>query len=92
MKIEEVISTLDYIKYCNDYKRCRESLAIEAAIKACEKQMPLTTNYSNYDDNGFGDIIPYKAECPSCGHEFEFGTWNDDDNHHCVYGQTIDWK
>lgn len=61
-------------------------------IDALDKQIPKKPIYSDYDDNGFDEIIPYKAMCPVCGHEFEFGYWNDYDNHHCVCGQTMDWS
>ena len=64
--------------------------AIDMAIEALEKQIPKKPIYSDYDDNGFGEIIPYTAICPICGYEFEFGTWNE--NHHCVCGQAMDWS
>lgn len=67
----------------------------EACLLACEaleKQVPKKPLYSDYDDNGDGEIIPYKAKCPVCGHEFEFGYWNDEDNHHCICGQKMDWE
>lgn len=60
------------------------------AIEAIEKQMPKKPIYSDYDDNGFGDVIPYTAKCPVCGYEFDFGTWNE--NHHCICGQALDWS
>lgn len=47
--------------------------------------------YSDFDENGYEEIIPYKAVCPVCGHEFEFGTWNDVENHHCECGQRMLW-
>ena len=66
------------------------TVAFEAAVDALEKQIPRKPIYSDYDDNGFGEIIPYMAICPICGYEFEFGTWNE--NHHCVCGQAMDWS
>lgn len=48
--------------------------------------------YSNFDDNGNDEVIPYKAMCPVCGHEFNFGSWNEEENHHCRCGQAIDWQ
>ena len=49
--------------------------------------------YSDFEENDDGDgIIPTRAECPYCGYEFEFGTWNESENHHCVCGQAIDWS
>lgn len=61
-------------------------------IKALEKQIPKKPIYGEFDNNGYDQIIPYKAKCPICGYEFEFGTWNDEENHHCVCGQKIDWN
>ena len=66
-------------------KQCEELDKLKA------KATPLKPLYSDYDDNGYDEIIPYKAVCPKCLHEFEFGTWNDEDNHHCVCGQRMDW-
>ena len=48
--------------------------------------------YSDYDDDGDEGIIPNKAECPTCHYEFEFGHWNEYENHHCECGQRIDWS
>lgn len=61
-------------------------------IRALQRQVPVKPIYRNPDDNGFGKIIPYEAKCSFCGHEFEFGTWNDEENHHCVCGQKMDWS
>lgn len=47
--------------------------------------------YSDFDENEDEEIIPYKAVCPVCGYEFEFGTWNDEQNHHCECGQRMLW-
>ena len=47
--------------------------------------------YSDFDENEDEEIIPYKAVCPACGYEFEFGTWNDEQNHHCECGQRMLW-
>ena len=66
--------------------------ALDIAIEAVKKQKPEKPIYGNFDDNGFDEIIPFKAKCPICGNKFEFGTWNAEDNHHCICGQTIDWS
>ena len=60
-------------------------------IAKSEKQMAKEPIYSAYEDNGFGEIIPYEAVCPTCGYAFEFGEFNDEDNHHCVCGQRMKW-
>ena len=54
-----------------------------------EQKKPI---YSEFDENELGEIIPYKATCPNCGFEFEFGTWNDEENHHCECGQYMNWE
>ena len=56
-----------------------------------EKQVAKEPIYSAYEDNGFGEIIPYEAVCPTCGYAFEFGKFNDEDNHHCICGQKMKW-
>ena len=66
--------------------------AQEKAIEALEKQIPKKPIYSDYDDNGFDEIIPNEAKCPVCGYEFEFGMWNEFDNPYCYCGQAIDWS
>lgn len=60
--------------------------------KLVEKSIPKKPVYKAFDDNGNDEIIPTEAYCPTCGYEFEFGYWNDMDNHHCVCGQVIDWE
>ena len=64
------------------------------AIHALEKQIPRKPIYSEYDYDVDDDeeILPTKAVCPVCGYEFEYGYWNDYDNHHCVCGQKMDWE
>ncbi len=70
----------------------REIGTIEEFKALKEKNTPKKPIYSNFDENELGYIIPYKAVCPICGHEFEFGTWNDEQNHHCECGQKLDWE
>ena len=55
------------------------------------KATPKKPIYSDFDENEDEEIIPYKAVCPVCGYEFEFGTWNDEENHHCECGQKMLW-
>ena len=66
--------------------------AYNMAIEALEKQIAKVPIYSDYDEDDDGEeLIPYKATCPTCGYEFEFGTWNEEENHHCVCGQKMRW-
>lgn len=84
-QLRERLVITDYRQQIPEYYE-----AIELAVEALEKQMPKQPIYSDYDDNGFGDVIPYTAKCPVCGYEFDFGTWNE--NHHCICGQALDWS
>ena len=66
---------------------------IEEVRELFEKATPKKHIYSDFEEADDGDdMIPTKAECPTCGNEFEFGTWNEFENHHCVCGQAIDWS
>lgn len=90
MNEQEAINTLwgkPYIVPVKDYETAKNM-----AIKALEKQIPKKPIYSDFDDNGNDEIIPYKAICPICRYEFEFGKWNEEENHHCVCGQKISWS
>lgn len=66
--------------------------AMKVAIEALEKQIPKKPIYSDFDDNGFDEIIPHRAECPACGESVEFGKWNAEESHHCECGQALDWS
>ena len=94
MKIEEALYILRY--YDNEpYFFSRDAsanIAFKMSIAALDKQIKRKPIYDKYDDNGFDEIIPYEAKCPTCGYEFEFGTWNEEENHHCICGQAIDWS
>ena len=70
-----------------------ESIGTIEEFKALkEKIVAKKPIYGDFDENEAEEIIPHKAVCPVCGHEFEFGTWNDEENHHCVCGQKLDWS
>ena len=84
-QLRERLAITDYRQQIPEYYE-----AIELAVEALEKQIPKKPIYSDYDDNGFGDVIPYTAKCPVCGYEFDFGTWHE--NHHCICGQALDWE
>ena len=77
--LDTVISHMQVLKdWLGDsltQKSFKES--IDVAIKCVKKQIPKKPTYSEYDNNGFDEIIPYKPECPICGKKIEFGTWND---------------
>ena len=66
--------------------------AMKVAIEALEKQMPKKPIYSDFDDNGFDEIIPHRAECPACGESVDFGKWNAEESHHCECGQALSWE
>ena len=89
---EDIELTMNLRKNSGIDGKSSSVLAMEMAIQALEKQIPKKPIYSEFDDNGNDEIIPYKAVCPVCGCEFEFGTWNEEENHHCVCGQKLDWS
>ena len=62
------------------------------AIEALRNQISMKPIYADYDDDGYGNIIPFVADCPVCLHSFEFGKWNEEDNSYCRCGQKIDWE
>ena len=91
MEIKRAIEILEYSKGYDGMNFGATKIALDMAIKGLTLQNPVKPIYSEYDDNGFGEIIPYKAECPVCGYEFEFGEFNDSDNPYCKCGQKLDW-
>lgn len=94
MTIEKATKIIkDYIMYDNS-KAVSTSVvdALDILIKYAELQIATKPIYGDYGDDGYDNVIPYSAICPICGHEFEFGTWNDEENHHCPCGQAIDWE
>ena len=94
MKVEEAIKRIrDHFRVHDDGRPTPYlDEAVYMAIMALEKQIPMKPVYSDYDDNGFDEIIPNEARCPICRHEFEFGTWNEWDTPYCVCGQKMDWS
>lgn len=104
MNEQEAIVNLKYVteRWANDEDMYSDTMEIEidqefinalyTAKESLEKQIPKKPIYSEFDDNGNDEIIPYKAICPVCKNEFEFGTWNEEENHHCVCGQKLDWS
>ena len=95
MKTKEAIEALKRINLTriHPFFSWEEMLEVrDMAIEALEKQIPMKPIYSDYDDNGFDEIIPNEARCPICEHEFEFGTWNEWDTPYCVCGQKMDWS
>ena len=89
MDSKKVIETLDYIKYCNDYKGCRESIAIEMAKAAYEKQIPMEHHHTIVRECSGGEKVRTSI-CPNClgcilTVEEEFPRF-------CAWcGQAIDW-
>ena len=90
MNEHNTIILLKSILCCTESKMYDEAIAL--AIDAVEKQIPKIPVYLDFDEDDAGEyLLATKALCPRCGYEFEFGTWNDEDSHHCVCGQAIDW-
>lgn len=102
MDVKEAKIALEAMSYClnaydiecTEYDNCKdckgyttekqETDALNIAIEAIEKQIPKkpTESYDGYAD-GY-PVIDYS--CPNCGREL------DDTDHHCICGQTIDWR
>lgn len=95
----------DYVVYKKDY--FREHYALEVMLltgheisaelrqqlikllrKSCVKRKV------NYSFNGYynGDPVVDVAECPNCGHEFEFDTPEWEANYCPACGQALDWE
>ena len=65
--------------------------ALDIAIKALEKQIPKRPVYEA-DGYADGELVYDYAECPECGHLFEYGI-NDWCCNHCSdCGQKLDWS
>ena len=95
MNVKEAIKNINALNaVCGqkDFYDEEFARALSLAIQSLEMQIPKKPIYSDFDDNDNDEIIPYKAVCPVCGCEFEFGTWNDEENHHCKCGQKINWE
>lgn len=94
IKVMHELENYKYMcRYRGDCGTCEScDTVIPVAINALQKQIPMKPVYSDYDDNGFDEIIPNEARCPICEHEFEFGTWNEWDTPYCVCGQKMDWS
>ncbi len=75
----EIIEEFEAIGTVSEFRELKEKATAKKPI------------YSDFDENEDEEIIPYKAVCPVCGYEFEFGTWNDEQNHHCECGQRMLW-
>ena len=73
---------------CEMFKKIRERLAYYEELDTSKK--PKYSNWKQDDDDE--EFYATKAECRNCGREFEFGTWNDEENHHCECGQRMDWR
>lgn len=84
--------TIDTI---NEYKTFEDEcvskgFTFKSLLEAREKQITKKPIYSDYEEDDDGEnLIPTKAECPTCGYEFEFGSWNEEENHHCICGQKM---
>lgn len=82
MTEQKAIETLEYIRYCNDYKGCREAIALDVAIKALEKQISkkveVWADGSEHcpccDKNNSGLCFPV---CIECGQKLDWGEQNE---------------
>ena len=69
MTVQEAIEKLKYIKYIGngeqEYKKCSESIAIDMAIEALEKQSKLTNVIGQIQElaNKFQEDKQYEVHC-----------------------------
>ena len=96
MTVQEAIEKLKYIKYIGngeqEYKKCSESIAIDMAIEALEKQIPKKILYR---EQFYG--TPWL--CPECEAEqvkvefFREDGYEPKDKHSYCWkcGQKLDW-
>jgi hypothetical protein len=71
MTEQKVIETLEYIRYCNDYKACAESIALDMAIKAMEKQIPKKPDIEGDGYDPDGNLVYDTWICPNCEEHYE---------------------
>lgn len=89
MTYKETIEMLDYIVYCNDYKHCREAIAIDMAKVASEKQIASKVKYNNRHGEGYDLFNKDYYNCPACGRRLR----NKQHDPYCPKcGQAIDWE
>lgn len=93
MAESKIIITKDFMDKVIEELTEYRAIGTIGQLKALkEKSEPKKPIYSDFNNNGNDEIIPYKAICPVCGYEFNFGSWNEEENHHCRCGQAIDWQ
>ena len=97
MTEQKAIETLEYIRYCNDYKGCREAIALDVAIKALEKQIPKKPLYKQGTRYKWIDSIRERGRyrdvekwsnmdaCPNCKNDILRGAYCE------KCGQKLDW-
>ena len=89
MTYKEVIEMLDYIAYCNDYKHCREAIAIDMAKVASEKQIAQKVKYNNRHGEGYDLWNKDYYNCPTCGRRLR----NKQHDPYCPKcGQALKWE
>lgn len=80
MTVQEAIEKLKYIKYIGngeqEYKKCSESIAIDMAIEALEKQIPKKPIEDHTFD--FCPVCSYSVDylrnyCKECGQKLDWG-------------------
>lgn len=86
MTEQKVIETLEYIRYCNEYKGCAESIALDMAIKSMEKQIPKPVLVK--DKTYYKDYF-----CPVCKKQQKDTRKNKREGCYCERcGQKVDWS
>ena len=68
MDRKKAIEALEYIKYGNDYKECRESIAIDMAIEALQEPERKKGQWIILSSNEDSAV----CKCSVCGEDFIF--------------------
>ena len=81
----------DSMSFDHQKKAERQCKLMRVTIKALKKQLP---KKPDYEADGYADgVLAYDyAQCPVCGHDFEYGIndWGCDYCSDC--GQRLDWS
>lgn len=78
-----------YNAFMNLDARITKTLRL-VAIDAIKKQIPKKPIYEA-DGYADGELVYDYAECPNCGHLFEYGINDWECNYCCECGQKLDW-
>ena len=85
---QEAIECIKNNMPSSGYEMLKESLNM--AMKALERQNPRKLYYESDGDSDGQPVYDY-ANCPICGHGFEYGIHDWESNYCPDCGQALDW-